>query len=85
MYEIISLSIAGALLMPFGAAALAALAALTHLACVRAKKPRTEDFFRDPRTIMAVVTAVLAQELGQDADSVRITSIQKLSGKGERV
>ncbi len=85
MYEIISLSIAGALLVLFGAAMLAALAALTHLACARKKKPRTEDFFRDPRTIMAVVTAVLAQELGQDADSVRITSIQKLSGKGDRV
>lgn len=85
MHEIISLSIAGALLVLFGAAALAALAALTHLACARAKNLRTEDFFRDPQTVMAVVTAVLAQELGQDADSVRITSIQKLSGKGDRV
>lgn len=85
MHEIISLSIAGTLLVLFGAAMLAVLAALMHLACARAKKPRTEDFFRDPQTVMAVVTAVLAQELGQDVDSVRITSIEKLSGKGERV
>lgn len=85
MHEIISLSIAGALLVPFGAAMLAALAALMHLACARAKKPRTEDFFRDPQTVMAVVTAVLAQELDQDAGSIRITSIKKCSGKGDRV
>lgn len=85
MHEIISLSIAGALLVLFGAAMLAALAALTNLASKRVKKPRTEDFFRDPQTVMAVVTAVLAQELGQDAGSIRITSIKKLSGKGEHV
>ena len=83
MHEIISLSIAGALLVLFGAAVLAALAALTHVLCARVKKPGAEDFFRAPQTVMAVAAAVLAQELGQDAGSIRITSLKKLPGKGD--
>ena len=62
------------------------LAALTHLlrtVCAHgAGARRGAALLRQPQAVMAIVTAVLADQLGQDAAAIEIASIEKLSGKG---
>lgn len=83
MNDMITLCLADALTALLISLVLAALTRLMHTVCVRGVGARRgAALLRQPQAVMAIVTAVLADQLGQDAAAIEITSVEKLSAKG---
>ena len=83
MHNIFVLCLTGVVSTTLTALAMAALTRLMHTVCAHTKQNRRgADLLRQPQAVAAIITAILAEELGQDASAIHIASIEKLSGKG---